>query len=423
MSKLPDNFNYLTDYFIGNIPDSWKIVKLEDIADVQRGKFTFRPRTDPRFYGGKIPFIQTGDVSNSGGRITKYSQTLNEEGLKISKMFPKGTICVTIAANIGDASILDFDSAFPDSIIGINPVKTLINSIYLLYYLIRIKPKLNEMSVQSTQKNINLGYLKPLPVPLPPLSEQQAIVTILENVDALITTTQQLIDRLQTLKRGLMQQLFTQGIGHTEFQETKLGRIPKGWKIKKLMELIDINPRYNIPEKDSYAFLPMDAINEDNMAPNYWERRNKNELTNIKFKNGDILFAKITPSTEHGKGALIKDFHEEIGFASTELVVLSPKREVIDAEYLFYYSKFGPFRNRAVKLMEGATGRQRVPSFFFKTQLVAVPSCEEQKQIASILLNIDNQLQNNRIYHNYSKSMKKGLMQVLLTGQKRVSLP
>ncbi|GAH17074.1 unnamed protein product, partial [marine sediment metagenome] len=232
---------------------------------------------------------------------------------------------------------------------------------YLYYYLAYFK--LSNICENAGLPQLNKKDLDPLKFIYPPIIEQRKIVSILENVDNLIQITQRLIEKLRECKKGLIQRFFTEGIGHTEFRDSKLGRIPKDWNIKKLSELIVLNPQYRVPEKEDYAYLPMDAIDKEKMAPNYWKRRTKESLTTTKFKNGDILFAKITPSTEHGKGALIKDFNEEIGFGSTELVVLSPKQG-ISADYLFYYTKRGSFRNRAVSLMEGATGRQRVPTFF-----------------------------------------------------------
>ena len=79
------------------IPHGWKTVKLEDIASVERGKFSVRPRNDPKYYGGEIPFLQTGDVSSSNGIVSTFNQTLNEEGLKVSRLFPLGTLLITIA--------------------------------------------------------------------------------------------------------------------------------------------------------------------------------------------------------------------------------------------------------------------------------------------------------------------------------------
>jgi len=104
---------------IGDVPQSWEVASLGDVAGIERGKFAHRPRNAPQFYGGSIPFIQTGDVVAAGGRIRSYTQTLNDKGLAISKMFPKGTIIITIAANIGFTGILELDCACTDSLIAI----------------------------------------------------------------------------------------------------------------------------------------------------------------------------------------------------------------------------------------------------------------------------------------------------------------
>jgi len=94
--------------------------------DFGRGKSKHRPRNDERLYGGDIPFIQTGDIRNASHIITQYSQTYSEVGLKQSKLWPRGTLCITIAANIAETSILGFDACFPDSVIGFvaDPKKT-----------------------------------------------------------------------------------------------------------------------------------------------------------------------------------------------------------------------------------------------------------------------------------------------------------
>jgi hypothetical protein len=98
-----------------------------------RGKFTHRPRNDPRFYDGQYPFIQTGDVANANKFIMEYTQTLNENGYAVSKEFPSGTLVMTIAANIGDMAILNFNACFPDSIVGFLPSK--MTDIFFLYHL------------------------------------------------------------------------------------------------------------------------------------------------------------------------------------------------------------------------------------------------------------------------------------------------
>lgn len=103
---------------LGWIPEEWQTVCLEDIASVERGKFSARPRNDPRYYGGKYPFLQTGDVASASGVIYTYSQTLNEDGLNVSRLFPRETLLITIAANIGDVAEVGMDFACPDSLVA-----------------------------------------------------------------------------------------------------------------------------------------------------------------------------------------------------------------------------------------------------------------------------------------------------------------
>lgn len=188
---------------IGSIPEGWLVKTLVEVAKVERGKFSHRPRNAPEFYGGNIPFIQTGDVVSSNGKISSYTQTLNEKGLSVSRLFKKGTIVITIAANIGDTGILQFDSCFPDSLIGITPSEE-IDPVFLEYYLRTQKKYLNSISTQSAQKNVNLEKLNPLLIVLPPKDEQKRIVVALSLVDKKIVVGRELKLKLLELKKGLM---------------------------------------------------------------------------------------------------------------------------------------------------------------------------------------------------------------------------
>jgi len=109
--------------WIGVVPQHWIISRIKYVTKISRGQFSHRPRNDERFYNGQYPFIQTGDVARAKKYITSYSQTLNELGKKVSKEFPKGTLVMNIAANVGDVAILDFDSYFPDSVVGFVPIE------------------------------------------------------------------------------------------------------------------------------------------------------------------------------------------------------------------------------------------------------------------------------------------------------------
>ena len=107
--------------WLGDVPAHWEVKRVKQTARVLRGKFTHRPRNDPSLYDGPYPFIQTGEVARAERAITSYRQTLNERGLAVSRLFPAGTLVMTIAANIGDVAVLDFEACFPDSVVGFVP--------------------------------------------------------------------------------------------------------------------------------------------------------------------------------------------------------------------------------------------------------------------------------------------------------------
>ncbi|MDB4683899.1 restriction endonuclease subunit S [bacterium] len=194
--------------------DDWVEATLNEVClEFGRGKSKHRPRNDKTLYGGDYPFIQTGDIRNSGHLIISYTQTYNDLGLSQSRLWPKGTVCITIAANIAETGILDFEACFPDSVIGlvVNPEKT--SNSYIEYMLQYFKVKLQAEGKGSTQDNINLATFKSHQFPFAPLDMQQAIV---EKLDALSEETKRLeaiyqrkLDALAELKQSLLQRAFT----------------------------------------------------------------------------------------------------------------------------------------------------------------------------------------------------------------------
>ena len=160
----------------------WK--SLSEIAkDFGRGKSKHRPRNDARLYGGDIPFIQTGDIREAGKWIENYSQTYSAFGLQQSKQWEKGTLCITIAANIAETGLLGFDACFPDSIIGFVANPKFAITEYVYYYLNSIKDYLANKSYGSAQDNLNLSTFSSLKIPVPSLEIQSRIVQVLDNFD------------------------------------------------------------------------------------------------------------------------------------------------------------------------------------------------------------------------------------------------
>ena len=193
----------------GRIPVNWRIHQLSDLAQVDRGKFTHRPRNDPRFYGGEYPFIQTGDVTSHFGRIVcSYTQTLSKRGVGVSKRFPSGTVAITIAANIGDTAILGIPMFFPDSVVGAI-VRAPHSTRFIEMAIRRWKRVLETMAPKSAQSNINLEVLRPLLIATPPPDEQDRIAVVYERADRLHQQYEDSQSKLYSLKTSLTQDLLT----------------------------------------------------------------------------------------------------------------------------------------------------------------------------------------------------------------------
>ncbi len=162
---------------LAKLPKNWEWSALGNYAVCSRGKFSIRPRDDPSCYGGQYPFIQIGDLSKDGGLIESHSQTLNEKGLSVSKMFPAGIAVIAIVgASIGNTGILKYDTCFPDSLVGIETGSSARNQ-YVEFFLRMSKDKIQSLAYAGGgQPNIKLETLNPLPIALPPLEEQEEIV-------------------------------------------------------------------------------------------------------------------------------------------------------------------------------------------------------------------------------------------------------
>lgn len=171
------------------LPQGWEWCRLPDLGDLARGKSKHRPRNDPSLYiNGIYPLVQTGDVSRSNGIIKTYTALYNELGLKQSKIWPKGTLCITIAANIADSGILEFDACFPDSVVGYSPFIAEIPVKYFDFYMRTMKSSLEKYAPSTAQKNINLDILSQVFVPCPPLNEFKRIIDKVETLFSILDT-------------------------------------------------------------------------------------------------------------------------------------------------------------------------------------------------------------------------------------------
>ena len=180
---------------------------LPELGEFGRGVSKHRPRNDPKLLGGKYPLIQTGDIANADLFISSYANTYSEIGLKQSKMWSKGTLCITIAANIAKTAILEFDACFPDSVVGFNANEKT-NNMFIHYWFSFFQSILEAQAPESAQKNINVRILSELKIILPDKEKQDEFVEFIKQVDKSKVAVQKALDEAQLLFDSLMQEYF-----------------------------------------------------------------------------------------------------------------------------------------------------------------------------------------------------------------------
>ncbi len=191
-------------------PMGWQTEKLGSLGTLDRGRSRHRPRNAPELYGGPYPFVQTGDIANSDGMVKEYSQTYSECGLNQSKKWPSGTLCITIAANIGMTATLDFDACFPDSVVGFSPGENVAIS-YIQTAIDLMQNKLEEDAPKAAQRNINLKILKELIVPVPPLEMQSQYAQTVETARSTIAVAESGSRTASELSAALMSRVLETG--------------------------------------------------------------------------------------------------------------------------------------------------------------------------------------------------------------------
>ena len=198
---------------LSDLPERWVWVTLPQIGELNRGKSKHRPRNASFLFGGRYPFVQTGDIKQANGLIGHHNQTYSEAGLKQSRLWPSGTLCITIAANIADTAILGFDACFPDSVVGFLPEIGQCNIRFVEFFLRTAKEDLERYAPATAQKNINLGTLKDLVIPFPPLAEQNVITEEIDRylsvADAVEATIDAELKRSDALRQSILKQAFS----------------------------------------------------------------------------------------------------------------------------------------------------------------------------------------------------------------------
>ncbi|AFU69671.1 type I restriction-modification system, specificity subunit S HsdS [Psychroflexus torquis ATCC 700755] len=412
--------------WLGEIPVHWEVKRVKEIFNLVRGKFTHRPRNDQRMYNnGTFPFLQTGDVAKSSKYVLQYKQVLNENGIKVSRQFKKGTLVMTIAANIGDVALLGFDAYFPDSLVAFNTK----HNINFYYYLLSVtKSELDTVKITNTQDNLNLERLNSLLKICPPLSEQTIIANYLDKkttaIDQKINLLTKKTDKYKELRKSLINQTVTDGLDKNTIWKTyrlkDIGQIYSGLSGKNgddFKKEKDPNNRGFIPFTNiaNNTYLDVEHLSKVIISPT--ENQNK-------VQKNDLFFLMSSEGYEDiGKSAVLKEDIPETylnsfckGFRITNTNV--------DAFFINYLLLSDDNRNKMVIQGKGFTRInlkiEKVNNFSItipstKAEQTAIANYLDEKTstIDAIVSNIERQI-------NHLKELRKTVINDVVTGKIKV---
>ena len=254
----------------------WREATLGELGEVDRGRSRHRPRNAPKLYGGPYPFVQTGDIKASQGRVTAHTQTYSDAGLAQSRLWPAGTMVITIAANIAETAILTYPACFPDSVVGFvgDESKCDVRFIEYTFRLLRNEIQHENVGTGSVQDNINLQTLDRLRFKVPPLPEQRAIAHVLGTLDDKIELNRRMNETLEEMARALFKSWFVDfdpvrakmegrwrpgeslpglpahlyDLFPDHLVDSELGPIPEGWEVRRLGDCLTTLESGNRPK-------------------------------------------------------------------------------------------------------------------------------------------------------------------------------
>lgn len=386
---------------------------LSKVARIERGKFSARPRNDPKYYGGEIPFLQTGDIARAGRIIQGWTQTLNELGLGVSKMFPRGTIFMSIAANIGDVAISGFDAACPDSVVAVKP-RNGADSEWLFQSLKFSKNDLAALSTQNAQANLSLEKIEPFRIPVPPLPEQRKIAEILRTWDEALEKLTAL--RALNIRRRVWfrTHLFTGKI--------RLPGFTGDWREVPLSEVLDEHGSKSTGAEEVYSVsVHKGLVNQVEHLGRSFSAANTDHYNRVL--PGDIVYTK-SPTGDFPLGIIKQSKIDREVIVSPLYGVFTPQTYalgvILDAlfesplaarNYLHPLAQKGAKNTIAVTNSQFLEGKLRLPMDPAEQAAIADIVNASHAECASIEAEIEALTR-----------QKRGLMQKLLTGEWRVKL-
>jgi len=422
------------------VPEDWEVLTIESVLD---NIIDYRGKSPPKSEAG-IPLITAKNVRK--GYIDEEPREFiyeNQFDTWMVRGTPRyGDVFITTEAPLGNiAKVPKYKFAIGQRLLALSPSADILSSDFLLQILQgeKFTEQLDLQSTGSTVAGIKQSTFRKMPLPIPPLPEQQKIAAILSSVDEVIEKTQAQINKLKDLKTGMMQELLSPREGqatninnpqgesknslhHTEFKDSPLGRIPIGWEVESIEDVLDriIDYRGKSPPKSEIG-VPL--ITAKNIRQGFINKEPREYIYEEKFeawmvrgipRHGDIF---ITTEAPLGNIARVPKYKFAIG---QRVLTLSPK-VTVTSDYLFYVMQGTCFKEQLDLQSTGSTVAGIKQSTFRKIKL-PIPPIFEQEYITKPLNALNQRIDTVSVKLDHYKNLKKALMQDLLTGKVRVKV-
>ncbi|MGC6532074.1 MAG: restriction endonuclease subunit S [Flavobacteriales bacterium] len=425
------------DTKIGRIPREWRVARLGEIISDEKYAMVDGPfgsnLKSIHYRSEGIPIFQSGFVTTGKFKAGKYLFVDEAKFQEQNRSAAKGgdILMAKIGVNAGACAIIPQNhpvGILAGNSLKITPDDSKCRTEYLNIFLQRHKElgRFDRIASATAQPALSLRSLRKLLIAVPPLPEQKKIAQILSTVDEQISTTEKIIEKSKELKKGLMQKLFSEGIGHTEFKETKVGRIPKEWGLLKVGDIADVKGGKRVPkghklttERTDFPYIrvaDMSMMKVDVKNLLYLSGETQ-ELINRYTISSDDVFVSVA-----GTVGVVGVIPESLNGANlTENADKLCNLQGVDKLFLAYLlsSNIG---QKQIQSFIGVGAQPKLALNRLKKILVPIPPFAEQQRISQILTEFDRKTEAEELFRSELHELKKGLMQELLTGKKRVKV-
>jgi len=402
---------------MNKVPEGWKIQTIGELGEIVTGSTP--PTNDLSNYGKDILFVSPFDM-NGQKYIKNTNKMLSEKGFKLCRPISKESVMVTCIASIGKLAISSKECATNQQINSVICNQWVENH-YLFYYLQNYPESITSLSGKTAVPIVNKTQFSSINILLPPLPEQKKIAEILSSVDRSIEATEKLIAKLTDLKKALMQELFTKGIGHTKFKDSPLGRIPEEWEVLSLKDIARVG--YGLGQSPKFVINGVPFIRATDIHDGliYGDKIlfiNSNDVPknrDVKLKEGDIIVVRSGAYTGD-IGYVTQEWESKMSVCGYDLKVTPSS---CNPKFLCYWLLSEKTQKLHFELERSRSAQPHLNSEQVENTPIIFPKPTEQSEIASILSSNDSKIEKAKSRLNKLQDMKKGLMQDLLTGKVR----